>query len=229
MENNNSGKGKAKAFLKRNVYYIIMGVCVLAIGAMITVAVLIASKDKGGEPANVGDGENTPALLDPNDGNDGNPVVTEPGDGGEVPTVVPPTPVIFAVPCNAEIARDYTVTSLIKWETLGRFSIHAGIDFVSEEDVDVVCAYNGTVKKVGYDLLNGNYVVVEHEGGLVTTYASLGTPEVTEGQTVTKGTKLGCTSTTGTGEAELGKHCHFAVTLNGVPVSPYDYFEEGYK
>ncbi|MDR0855722.1 MAG: M23 family metallopeptidase [Christensenellaceae bacterium] len=229
MENNNNkGTSKAKAFLKKNVYYIIMGVCVLAIGAMITVAIITASKDKnsGGEPLDINPGDQ-PAVVLPDENNDTPTDI--PGGNTDTPVVTPPAPIIFAVPANAEIARDFTITSLIKWESLNKFAVHTGIDFISEEDTDVFCAYNGTVIKVGSDLLNGNYVIIDHGNGLTTQYASLSVPEVTEGQTVAKGAKIATTSTTGTAEAELGNHCHFAVYLNGAAVSPYDYFTEGDK
>lgn len=42
------GKGnaqKVKAFFKKNVYYIVMVVCILAIAAMITVAVVLGGED----------------------------------------------------------------------------------------------------------------------------------------------------------------------------------------
>ena len=42
---------KVKAFFKKNIYYIVMVVCILAIAAMITVAVVLGGKESVEAPA----------------------------------------------------------------------------------------------------------------------------------------------------------------------------------
>jgi Membrane proteins related to metalloendopeptidases len=201
--------GKFKAFLKRNVYYIIMGVCILAIGAMITVAVL--AKEKPG-PA---DNNINPGGEDP---------------GGEDP-VVNPEPIVFDVPVdNATIIQDYTMTSLVWWDTLRHYAVHNGIDYAAAEGAAVKAAYGGVVTSVDYDMLKGFVVTIDHGDGLVTSYGSLAdSPVVTVGQTVEKGATLGIIGNTATNELHSGAHVHFVVKLNGAVVSPYDYLPEGDK
>ena len=66
----------------------------------------------------------------------------------------------------------------------------------------------------------GNYVVVDHGGGVTTLYAHLSTVSVSKGQTVSKGTVLGITGSTG---ASTGPHLHYEVRINGVYQDPLNY------
>ena len=66
----------------------------------------------------------------------------------------------------------------------------------------------------------GNYVVVDHGGGVTTLYAHLSTVSVSEGQMVSQGTVLGITGSTG---ASTGPHLHYEVRINGVYQDPLNY------
>lgn len=66
----------------------------------------------------------------------------------------------------------------------------------------------------------GNYVVVDHGGGVTTLYAHLSTVSVSKGQTVSQGTVLGITGSTG---ASTGPHLHYEVRINGVYQDPLNY------
>lgn len=216
MDKKYAKNGKSKAFLKRNMYYIIMGVCILAIGAMITVALL--TQDRGGTPVQ------DPLTQEPSD-----PTITDPVDPDPVIPVTP-DPVVFTLPvASNNIIQDYAMDTIVWWSTLRVYRVHNGIDFGGTEDDSAVAAYAGTVSEVGYDALNGNYVKINHGDGLVTYYGSLSTPVVAEGQTVKAGTVLGNLSTSATAEMLSGPHAHFSVFKDGEVVSPYDYFPDGDK
>ena len=66
----------------------------------------------------------------------------------------------------------------------------------------------------------GNYVVVDHGGGVTTLYAHLSTVSVSKGQTVSQGTVLGITGSTG---ASTGPRLHYEVRINGVYQDPLNY------
>ncbi len=220
---------KVKAFFKKNMYYIIMGVCVLAIGAIITVAV-VATQDKS-DPiqGDIGNDNQTPSISDDN------PVVkpdepdnNEP-DNSTTP-VVKPNPIVFALPiADGTILKDYTMDTLVWSSTLKQYQVHNGIDFTGAEGAVVTAVYAGTVTDVSYDALNGNSVTIDHGNGLKTVYSSLSEAKVAVGQNVYAGTELGAISSTATGEMSDGAHVHFSVYLNGAVANPYDYLPEGDK
>lgn len=66
----------------------------------------------------------------------------------------------------------------------------------------------------------GNYIVVDHGGGLSTLYAHCQAIYVYEGQQVNKGDVIGAVGTTGW---STGYHLHFEVRENGVAVNPFNY------
>ena len=66
----------------------------------------------------------------------------------------------------------------------------------------------------------GNYVVVDHGGGVSTLYAHCQAIYVYEGQHVSKGDVIGAVGTTGW---STGYHLHFETRVNGVAVNPFSY------
>ena len=68
----------------------------------------------------------------------------------------------------------------------------------------------------------GNYVVIDHGGGLTTLYAHMSVVKVSQGDTVAQGTVIGITGHTG---ASTGPHLHYEVrstpVVNGKSVTVY--------
>lgn len=96
------------------------------------------------------------------------------------------------------------------WESNGYRSDHPGIDWAAKSGTPVVSAKAGTVALVQWaDTSYGNRVVVDHGGGVYTRYAHLSSIDVSEGQSVSAGTKLGGVGSTGN---STGPHLHFEVT-----------------
>lgn len=66
----------------------------------------------------------------------------------------------------------------------------------------------------------GNYIIVDHGGGLSTVYAHCQAIYVSEGDYVSKGDTIGAVGCTGW---STGFHLHFEVRENGVAVNPFNY------
>ena len=229
MDKKYENGSKAKAFMKKNMYYFIIGACIVAIGAMIAVALIVKddSSPSTGEPLN-----DTPAVVDPIDQPAQDTPIVDPVPDNPTPVVDPkdPEPIVFTSPvANGNVLREYNMATVVYWSTLKHYAVHGGLDLGGEENAPVVAAYDGTVSKVSYDALNGNVVTIDHGNGLITTYGSLENVSVTEGQKVTTGYALGTIGTSATNEMLDGAHVHFCAYENGKAVDPYEYLPTGAK
>ncbi|MEG1612576.1 MAG: M23 family metallopeptidase [Clostridia bacterium] len=203
-------------FLKKNIYYVLIVVCIAAIGTMVTVAL---TKNDAGK-------NNAPAVVTPG----GDKPVVKPDDKDPIPSGKPdpikPTPVIFISPiANAEAGLNYSETELVFSKTLEQYSTHSGIDFIAAEGTAVNAVYDGVVSNIQNDVLYGYTVTINHKDGVSTRYSSLGEAiNVKVGQTVKQGEKIGVTSTSMILESSDGAHLHFETMLNNIVVNPNEYF-----
>jgi len=70
-------------------------------------------------------------------------------------------------------------------------------------------------------------VVLRHEEGYTTTYASLDSDvSVKAGDTVAMGQKLGTVGQTALLETAIGPHVHFSVTCNDEPMDPAQFLAQ---
>jgi len=105
--------------------------------------------------------------------------------------------------------------------TAGASSNHGGIDIACPEGSDVIAAKEGTVIAAHYDSGGGgNYICIEHEGGIQTEYMHNSKLLVKKGDVVKKGQVIAKSGNTG---VSTGPHCHFGVKKDGVRVNPLDY------
>lgn len=100
---------------------------------------------------------------------------------------------------------------------------HYAIDIAKRGGANVVSAKGGVVKEVsvgGWNYGYGNYIIVDHGGGMTTLYAHLAKVYVSPGQHVGKGTSIGYMGNTG---RSSGTHLHFEVIVNGRKQNPFAY------
>lgn len=98
--------------------------------------------------------------------------------------------------------------------------LHTGIDIGAGYGAPVVAADSGTVAFAGVMSGYGNVIVIDHGGGLATTYNHLSAFYVGSGQSVSRGSSVGAVGCTG---YCTGPHLHFEVRVNGSPVDPMPY------
>lgn len=118
----------------------------------------------------------------------------------------------WAVP----MARPFTVSSEFGWRTSpinGQQELHNGIDLVhSNSTTPILAAGDGEVVVSMFEQSYGNYVVILHENGIYTGYAHMSARDVSVGQNVIKGQKIGNMGSTG---ESTGPHLHFQFFRNG--------------
>lgn len=91
---------------------------------------------------------------------------------------------------------------------------HNGVDFSAKVGTPILSAQSGTVVGTGNTdsscsgVSYGKWVLVKHANGLTTLYAHLSVIQVSAGQTVAAGEKLGLSGNTG---YSTGPHLHFTV------------------
>ncbi len=102
----------------------------------------------------------------------------------------------------------------------GASSNHKGIDIGASAGADIIAAADGTVTAASYSSAAGNYVMIDHGGGLYTVYMHASSLLVSPGQTVSAGDVIAKVGNTG---ISTGSHLHFGVSLNGSYVSPWSY------
>ena len=124
---------------------------------------------------------------------------------------------MWPCPSSKRVTSDYGPRTS---PTNGASSNHKGIDIGAAYGADIVAADGGTVLVATYSSSGGNYVIIDHGGGLCTVYMHASSLTVSAGQTVSKGQVI---AKVGSTVISTGNHLHFGVTLNGVYVSPWGY------
>ncbi|HVS02167.1 MAG TPA: M23 family metallopeptidase [Thermoanaerobaculia bacterium] len=99
---------------------------------------------------------------------------------------------------------------------------HLGFDLASTQQAPVPAANDGVVLWASYLGIYGNVVILDHGYGLLSLYAHLSSIDAQEGQQVERGQSLGRTGATGLAG---GDHLHFATLLQGVPVTPVEWWD----
>ena len=210
--------GRLIMFMRRNAVYLVLALCIVAVGLSITFMLLSdASVD-----STLDSGKNPPVIETPIEPDE--PVV-KPDDPTE-PTEPVIKPITFIMPVNDVTAITEYSESMVFNSTLGHYSAHLAVDFYAPEGTEVVAVYDGTIKSVESSLLKGTTVTIDHGNGLYSVYNSLADGDaVVVGQSVKQGDVIGEVSVTNRQEYKNGAHLHFEVTENGTTIDPAKYLE----
>lgn len=104
--------------------------------------------------------------------------------------------------------------------TAGASTNHKGIDIGAPTGSNIVAAAGGTVTISTYSYSAGNYVMINHGGGVSTVYMHCSKLLVSVGDTVKKGDVIAKVGSTG---YSTGPHLHFGIRQNGTYVNPSKY------
>lgn len=99
----------------------------------------------------------------------------------------------------------------------GKYGFHSGIDIAADTGTNIVAAYSGIVKETGKNSMAGNYIVLEHGGGLVTFYCHCSEIVAMQGENIIAGQTIAKVGSTG---YSTGPHLHFEIRINGVKYNP---------
>jgi murein DD-endopeptidase MepM/ murein hydrolase activator NlpD len=103
--------------------------------------------------------------------------------------------------------------------------VHLGIDLASTRRAAVKAAASGLVVFADYLGIYGNMVMLDHGQGIFSLYSHLSQIDVAPTDEVDQETVLGLTGTTGMAG---GDHLHFSMLVNGVFVTPREWWDQNW-
>jgi murein DD-endopeptidase MepM/ murein hydrolase activator NlpD len=113
------------------------------------------------------------------------------------------------------------------WPSYGRLTqrfwlpAHPAIDIGGPIGTPVMAADDGTVITAGWSSVGyGNMILIRHADGFVTLYAHLSRIDVSYGDSVARGQRIGAIGSTG---RSTGPHLHFEVQYGGRSYNPLVY------
>jgi len=131
-------------------------------------------------------------------------------------------------PVSGQEIGGYSMEALSYNQTTRDWRVHNGVDISAEEGTPVCAAAEGTVQEVFEDETLGHTVVIRHDGGYTTRYASLQEDlAVSAGDAVALGQTIGYAGSTALVETGLGSHVHFSVTCQGKAMDPAEFLALG--
>ena len=215
-DNKRNGRGMHKG------YYIALILCAAAIGISGYVYYRNANQqsevyrqyESEGQVAVVATEENLPAAI--------NKPVTPATEGTTAPTQK--KAMKTAAPLAGRTVAEYAMDCLSYNSTTRDWRVHDGIDIAAAAGTEVKAAADGQVYTVYQDETMGTTVVIRHEEGYVTVYASLAEEvAVNAGDYVTLGQTIGTVGETALLENALGEHLHFSVLCNDEQMDPAEF------
>ena len=99
----------------------------------------------------------------------------------------------------------------------GVYKLHTGVDLRATSGTPIYAANSGKVITSTYNTAYGNYVVIDHGGGVATLYAHMTKRLVSVGETVKQGQKIGTVGSTG---YSTGPHLHYEIIKDGDYIDP---------
>ena len=218
-------KNKFSGNISGKGYYIALTLCAVAIG----VSGYLYYRNTN-EPA-VQQQSPVSATVDTADRQDVPAAATRPQVDVTIPlqpteTTVPTEPKSNkrVSPVSGEQIAEYAVDCLHYNQTTRDWRTHDGVDIAAAAGTAVMAAADGEVYSVYEDETMGTTVVLTHDGGYTTRYASLAQEvSVDPGDLVQAGQTIGSVGRTALLECSLADHVHFSVSCNQQSIDPAEF------
>lgn len=126
-------------------------------------------------------------------------------------------------PVNGSILMDYSVDNTTYFQTLDQYRINPAVILQADPGTQVSAAADGTVYSIIEDPVIGTTVIMELGNGYQAYYGQLQDVAVSEGETVTAGSPVGCVAEPTKYYTKEGSNLYFALKKDGEPVDPIVY------
>lgn len=132
---------------------------------------------------------------------------------GRVALMADPVYPVYGVVTSAFGYRDHPIS--------GKADFHTGLDIAAPAQADIYSVLPGVVAETGESPIYGNYIKVEHGGGVMTVYNHCSVILAQTGTVVRRGQRIAQVGSTG---ISTGPHLHFDLLLNGCYAEPLQIF-----
>jgi murein DD-endopeptidase MepM/ murein hydrolase activator NlpD len=122
----------------------------------------------------------------------------------------------FRLPVDAPLRQNFGAKRIFNGRPRSR---HGGVDLAASAGAPVTAPAPGVVALAEDLYYSGGTVILDHGGGLFTTYFHLSRLDVKVGDRLETGASLGAVGATG---RATGPHLHWGARLNGARVNPLD-------
>ena len=116
----------------------------------------------------------------------------------------------------------YTPTTGILIREFDAASNHFGIDIQNKKNTIITSVADGIVIYTGFDPMNGNTIVIQHPGNIISIYKHNEVLLKSVGAKVNMGEAIAKMGSSGQNHLQSA-HLHFELWYNGFPVNPLDY------
>ncbi len=224
MSNNkNSGRG-----IYGKGYYIAIALCAAAIG----ITGYLYYRNTEAEPVLQKPEQQVTVAVDATEA-DVSVVATRPVGEKEQqsaePTAAPGKKTLkTAAPVSGQTVAGYAMDCLSYNQTTRDWRVHNGVDIAAEAGTEVLAAADGVVYTTYTDDIMGTTVVIRHQDGYTTQYASLSEElKVSAGDEVVLGQAIGTVGETALIETTMGPHVHFSVQYQDESMDPNEFLALG--
>ena len=239
MQNNeHSESNRFRKFLQEKGYYIVLFLCILAVGisGYLFVSGAVSEKKSLNEQtlsvatsAEIPEDKSSSSGSKPQQG--GKTQAQKPATGSaagsqDTADAAAQTPAAETLsvrvwPVSGERIAPYSMQELSFNATTQDWRTHDGVDLAALAGEPVRAACSGTVTAVYDDEFLGTTVVISHPEGYETCYSNLAAmPAVSAGMRVTAGDTIGSVGASALLESASSSHLHFAVRQDGKSVDP---------
>ncbi len=203
-------KSKTAKFFRGNGFYLVLALCMVAIGFAAYSAydaVRLDDTPKTNETKQ----EIKTEIIE-------TPTIPETNDTAPAETKTEEKYFLHPLTSGA-VAKPFSSDTLQFSLTLGDMRIHLGADIVPFDNNEVYSASSGVVLAVDENTHLGNVVSIDHENGIVIRYCGLTDIAVKAGDSVSEKQKLGTVGIV-TNECADEEHLHIEVLKDGVQINP---------
>ena len=228
MKNLRISKNSFKNFISKNNFYVVLGICVLIVGAtavFVSMQNIPLPEDKYSQNQSA---ENEESLNPPDSSTEDTSQSVNSIDSSisteDTSANTEVKPVSFVAPIQGEILVAQSLDKPVYSVTFADWRTHKGIDIAAENGTAVKSAADGTVAEIKNDTYGmGKTVIVDNGAGYKSIYSNLDDYSLmTIGKELKQGDVIGSIGNSALYESSDAPHLHFEVIKNDTSVDPAD-------